>query len=200
VGRGARTLEELRVEASSCTACELYAHATQTVFGEGPPSARVVMIGEQPGDREDIEGRPFVGPAGRVLDDALAEVGIDRASVYLTNAVKHFKWTPRGKRRLHQKPSSREIRACRAWWEAELDAIQPEIVVCLGATAAQAVFGLSFRLTQHRREWQWLGDRRALATIHPSAVLRAANERDEVYNGLVADLDLVAHLLAHAPP
>jgi DNA polymerase len=197
---GARDLEQLRVEASTCTACDLYEHATQTVFGEGPGSARVVMIGEQPGDREDVEGRPFVGPAGRVLDDALEDAGIERASVYLTNAVKHFKWTPRGKRRLHQKPNGREIRACRPWWQGELDAIGPEVVVCLGATAAQAVFGLSFRLTQHRGEWQWIGDRRALATIHPSAVLRGEDERDTLFAGLVSDLRLVADLLGSQAP
>jgi len=190
-----RAIDALRSEAAGCTACDLYERATQTVFGEGPPSARVVFIGEQPGDHEDIEGRPFVGPAGRIFDDALGDAGIDRDTTYVTNAVKHFKWTPRGKRRLHQKPNAREIRACRQWWEAELAAIEPDVVVCLGATAAQAVFGMSFRLTQHRGEWQWLGDRRALATVHPSAVLRAGDERDAVYAGLVADLELVARRL-----
>jgi uracil-DNA glycosylase family protein len=195
VGARGRDLEQLRAEASACTMCDLYEHATQTVFGEGPASARAVMIGEQPGDREDVEGRPFVGPAGRVLDDALADAGIARDAVYLTNAVKHFKWTPRGKRRLHQKPNAREIRACRPWWEREVDTIDPDVVLCLGATAAQAVLGASFRLTQHRGEWQRLGDRRALATIHPSAVLRGEEERDALYDGLVADLRLVAGVL-----
>jgi len=191
-----RPLTELRAAAAECTACDLYERATQTVFGEGPSSARIVFIGEQPGDHEDLEGRPFVGPAGRVFDDALAAAGIDRGSTYVTNAVKHFKWKGRGKRRLHEKPDAREIRACRQWWESELAAIEPEIVVCLGATAAQAVFGMSFRLTQHRGEWQWLGDRCALATIHPSAVLRAGDERDAMFAGLVADLELVAQRLA----
>jgi DNA polymerase len=194
VGDGHR-LTELRTEASACTACDLHEHATQTVFGEGPAGARAVLIGEQPGDHEDLEGHPFVGPAGHVLDDALADAGIDRASVYLTNAVKHFKWTPRGKRRLHQKPNAREVRACRAWWEAELDAIAPEVVVCLGAVAAQAVLGSSFRLTHHRGEWQRAGERDVIATIHPSAVLRAEDDREATYRGLVTDLRLVAERL-----
>jgi uracil-DNA glycosylase family protein len=189
------TLPELRAVAARCTACDLYARATQTVFGEGPARARAVLIGEQPGDQEDRTGRPFVGPAGRILDDACHDAGIDRASVYLTNAVKHFKWRPAGKRRLHQKPNAREVRACQMWWKAELELVQPDVVVCLGATAAQAVLGKAFRLTAHRGEWQRLDDRRLLATVHPSAVLRAGEARDEVYSGLVDDLTLVAEVL-----
>jgi uracil-DNA glycosylase family protein len=187
------TIAELRRAAQSCTACHLYEQATQTVFGEGPAAARAVFIGEQPGDQEDRTGHPFVGPAGRVLDDACREAGIDREAVYVTNAVKHFKWrSSSGKRRLHQKPNAREVRACRTWWQSELEAVQPDLVVCLGATAAQAVLGPAFRVTKHRGEWQTVDDRAVLATLHPSAVLRAGNERDELYASLVDDLRLVA--------
>lgn len=175
--------------------CPLHERATQTVFGEGPARARVVLIGEQPGDEEDREGRPFVGPAGRVLDDAFRDAGIDRASVYLTNVVKHFKWRAAGKRRIHQRPNAREIRSCETWWKAELELVQPEIVVCLGSTAAKTLLGDAFRLTRHRGEWQSLDNRRVLATVHPSAVLRAGAARAEVYDGLVGDLVSVAESL-----
>jgi DNA polymerase len=192
------TLEELNELAADCTACDLYARATQTVFGEGPATARTVFIGEQPGDREDQEGRPFVGPAGRVFDDACRDAGIDRASIYVTNAVKHFKWRPAGKRRLHQRPNAREVRACEMWWKAELDAVRPDVVVCLGATAAQAVLGPDFRLTKHRGEWQLFNDWPVLATVHPSAILRAGDARDDLYASLVADLAIVSRRMPRA--
>ena len=189
------TIDGLRTVAARCTACDLYERATQTVFGEGPADARAVFIGEQPGDQEDQAGRPFVGPAGRVLDDACQDAGIDRNEVYVTNAVKHFKWTPRGKRRLHQKPNGREIRACQPWWKAELEVVEPEVVVCLGAVAAQALLGASFRVTKDHGRWQRLDGRDVLATVHPSAVLRAGDARDEVYAGLVGDLRVVSEFL-----
>src|SRR6266567_2428737 len=170
-----RTVDRLRHAATGCTACDLFRTGTQTVFGEGPQNADVMFVGEQPGDYEDREGHPFVGPAGRVLDEALQEVGIDRAKVYVTNAVKHFKWVARGKRRIHSKPNAREIRACRAWLDAELADVQPRVVVCLGATAGQALLGASFRVTQSRG--QVLAKtglaRYVLATVHPASVLRA---------------------------
>src|SRR3982074_3323528 len=142
----------LREAARECTACHLYKRSTQTVFGEGPKNAPMMLVGEQPGDYEDVAGKPFVGPAGKIMDRALEEAGIDRKEVYVTNAVKHFKWEPRGKRRIHQKPSSRDIAACRPWLEAELRAVKPEVLVCLGATAAQTVFGPQFRVTKQRGE------------------------------------------------
>jgi DNA polymerase len=169
-----RGLAALRKAAADCQGCPLYARATQTVFGEGLTTAQAVFVGEQPGDVEDKQGRPFVGPAGRLLDELLEEAGIVRTKVYVTNAVKHFKWEPQGKRRLHAKPSSREIMACRPWLEAELDALAPEMLVVLGATAAQSLLGRAFKLTQRRgqpfaSDWApW-----TLATYHPSAVLRA---------------------------
>jgi DNA polymerase len=164
------------------------------VFGEGPEHAPMMLMGEQPGDQEDKQGHPFVGPAGRVLDRAFAAAGIDRDSVYLTNAVKHFKWQPRGKLRLHKKPNAAEIAACRQWWEAELAVVQPTVLGCLGAVAAQAVFGPRFRVTKQRGQWIELPNGvAAMATIHPSAVLRADNEvRDESFDGLVRDLQLMA--------
>jgi DNA polymerase len=197
-------LADLRAAAATCTRCDLYERATQIVFGEGPAHARAVFIGEQPGDQEDRSGRPFVGPAGRVLDDACRDAGIDRASVYLTNAVKHFKWRPgAGARRLHKKPNAREVRACELWWRSELEVVRPDVVVCLGATAAQALFGPDFRLTKHRGTWQTLGEplggATVLATVHPSAVLRAGEARDEVYASLVDDLSLVAARLRREP-
>ena len=143
-------LSTVRGAASHCTACHLYKHATQTVFGEGPKSARLVLVGEQPGDYEDVAGRPFVGPAGKIMDRALEDAGIDRKEVYITNAVKHFKWEPRGKRRLHKKPNAREIAACRPWLEAELRLVRPNLVVAMGSTAAQTIFGPSFRVTRER--------------------------------------------------
>ena len=144
------TLRNLREAATGCKACDLWLRGTQTVFGEGTAHAKVMFVGEQPGDKEDLEGKPFVGPAGALLDKALVEAGIDRRQTYVTNAVKHFKWEPRGKRRIHKKPNSIEITACRAWLEAEIEAVQPEVIVCLGATAAQALLGRQFRVTQQR--------------------------------------------------
>lgn len=191
-------LPVLREAVQECRGCDLYRHASQAVFGEGPRSAAVVLIGEQPGDEEDRRGRPFVGPAGRLLDRALEEAGIDRSATYVTNAVKHFKFEERGKRRLHKKPSAGEIRACRPWLEAELSRIKPSVIVCLGATAAQTMFGSQFRLTQHRGELipqDWAP--KAMATVHPSAILRAPDEeqRHEEYKAFVADLTKVkAHL------
>jgi DNA polymerase len=172
-----RSLSTLRTAARGCEACPLYRNATQTVFGEGPRHARIVFIGEQPGDEEDRKGRPFVGPAGRLLDRALAEAGVDRAQCYVTNAVKHFKWEPRGKRRLHQKPNSREIAACRPWWQAELALIKPQFLVCLGGTAARAVFGREVKVMRERGKLvatPWA--ERTLITIHPSALLRAPDD------------------------
>jgi DNA polymerase len=180
----------LRAKARRCTACPLYKLGTQTVFGEGPVPARIMLIGEQPGDQEDLAGRPFVGPAGHLLDRALAEAGLDRAKIYITNAVKHFKWKPVGKRRLHQKPNSREILACKPWLDAELDLVQPEVVVALGATAAQALMGKDFRVTvSHGKIFRVEWARAFLATVHPSAILRAPPDlRDEQYRSFVADL------------
>lgn len=188
-------LDELREAACSCRGCDLYRDATQTVFGEGNPEARMMLVGEQPGDQEDRAGEPFVGPAGRLLDKALADAGIDRQDVYLTNAVKHFKFKPaeRGKRRIHQKPNRTEVVACRPWLMAELGAVRPELVVCLGATAAQALLGASFRLTQHRSEVLDMPDSpvKVTATVHPSAVLRSP-DRDTAYTEFVADLRAAA--------
>ena len=195
-------LEDLRRLAASCEACELSRDATQVVFGDGPPTASLVLMGEQPGDREDLEGAPFVGPAGRVLDDALHDAGIDRGGVYVTNAVKHFRFERHGKVRLHKKPGAAHVRACRPWWEAELAAVQPSVLCCLGATAAQAVFGSGYRVTRERGRFRQLDlpmiERlAATATIHPSAVLRAdAAERDAAFAGLVADLRLVGERLS----
>jgi uracil-DNA glycosylase len=187
----AASLEELRAVADGCRACDLWRRATQTVFGDGPSRARLLLVGEQPGDREDLEGAPFVGPAGRLLDRALEEAGIDRSDVYLTNIVKHFKWrrAPSGKRRLHQRPDRAEVAACRPWLEAEVALIEPELVVCLGATAAQAVLGREFRVTRRHGEVVASDLGPALGTVHPSAVLRAPDDRrDAVFDGLVADL------------
>jgi DNA polymerase len=196
MARGASAaLREVREEAAVCRRCDLYRDATQTVFGEGPVPARLMMIGEVPGDREDIEGHPFVGPAGRLLDRALDEVGMQRRDVYLTNAVKHFKWRPAGKVRLHKKPSAAEVNACRPWWEAELALVQPEVVCCLGATAAQAVLGRTFRVTRDRGQFFDLDGIDAIATLHPSAALRADN-REEVFATIVDDLRLVVDRLA----
>ncbi len=194
-----KALSEIRDEAAGCTACDLYARATQTVFGEGPGDARMMIVGEQPGDHEDREGHPFVGPAGQLLDRALREAQIDRAEVYVTNAVKHFKWRPAGKVRLHQKPNAAEIRACSRWWKAELDAVQPEIVVLLGATAAQAVLGPKVRVTRDRGRILAVPDDEtpALVTIHPSAILRMNQaDRDEGFAALVRDLAVAAEQLA----
>jgi DNA polymerase len=190
-----RSLTELREAAAGCRACDLYENATQTVFGEGTPHARMMLVGEQPGDREDIEGKPFVGPAGRILDEGLEAAGIDRSRVYLTNAVKHFRFTRRGKRRLHEKPNATQIRACKPWLEAELAVVKPHIVVLLGATAAQAVMGPAFRVSKQRGEVMPspLGTP-VLATVHPSSILRATDEasRKAAMASFVADLKVAA--------
>jgi uracil-DNA glycosylase family protein len=193
-----RSLITLRNAAAECRRCPLWESGTQTVFGEGQPDARVMLVGEQPGNDEDLAGRPFVGPAGRVLDSALADAGIDRAAAYVSNVVKHFKWTPKGKRRLHQKPNAREIGACLPWLEREIDLIRPLVLVCLGATAAQAILGRSFRVTAHRGEvLESRYAKQTVATVHPSSILRAttaeARERDMAL--FVADLSNVVTLL-----
>jgi uracil-DNA glycosylase len=194
VPRGA-SLEEVERLASHCRACTLYQRATQTVFGEGPRGAAVMLVGEQPGDREDLLGRPFVGPAGKLLDKALGEAGITRAETYVTNAVKHFKWAAQGKRRIHEKPTGRERQACYPWLEAEIELVSPTVLVCLGATAAQSLLGSGFRLTQHRGELL-RGHSKAMlmATVHPSALLRIEDrsERHEAYRGFVRDLQRAA--------
>src|SRR6059036_2225876 len=181
----------VREAAKDCEACHLYKGATQTVFGEGPKNAFIMLVGEQPGDYEDLAGKPFVGPAGKIMDRALEEAGIERSQVYVTNAVKHFKWEPRGKRRIHKKPNSREIAACRPWLEAELRLVKPTLLVCLGATAAQAIFGPSFRVTRERGKV--LSSKlapRVLATVHPSSLLRQPDEesRQREYKRFVLDL------------
>ena len=174
------SLEEIADAAQKCTACPLYRMATQTVFGEGPKRAAMMMIGEQPGDAEDLAGKPFVGPAGKMLDRALADVGIDRQQVYVTNTVKHFKWEPRGKRRIHQKPSPRDVAACRPWMEAELRLVAPKVLVCLGSTAAQAIFGTSFRVTRQRgRVLQSQFASNTVVTVHPSSLLRQPDEETQ---------------------
>jgi uracil-DNA glycosylase family protein len=193
------TLASLREDAARCRACPLWRHATQTVFGEGPAKAELLFVGEQPGDAEDKEGRPFVGPAGRVFDEALAEAGIEREKVYVTNAVKHFKWKARGKRRIHQKPNAAEIAACRPWLDAELEVVSPSVLVALGATAAQALLGRGFRVTQQRGvpvESDLAPN--VVATVHPSSILRAPDEaaRTEAYAVFVADLKAAARLLS----
>ena len=186
------SLDDLRAAAEDCTACELYREATQVVFGAGAATASIMMVGEQPGDVEDLEGEPFVGPAGSVLDEMIADAGIAPGDVYLTNAVKHFRWKPKGKRRLHQTPSTRHVRACLPWLEAELAEVRPKVIVCLGATASQALLGRGFRVSKdHGKPMTW-GDYRVLATIHPSAVLRAREpeERERLRTLLVEDLEM----------
>jgi uracil-DNA glycosylase len=213
-------LDGLRTAAAGCKACELWEGTTQTVFGDGPETARIVFVGEQPGDQEDRKGEPFVGPAGRLLDRALGDAGIERRDAYITNAVKHFRFTQKGKRRIHQTPGPEHLRACRPWLEAEFAVLQPEVVVCLGATAAKALISPSFRITKERGQlipWTPPGVARAeagddspadddedaphqtwmLATTHPSAILRTPDEaRPAAYDALVADLRVVAHALA----
>jgi DNA polymerase len=192
------SIAALRQQARDCRACDLWKPATQTVFGEGPDDARIVVIGEQPGDQEDLAGKPFVGPAGKLFDTALAEAGIARDALYVTNTVKHFKFEPRGKRRLHKRANAEEQAACRPWLAAEIDRIQPVALVCLGAMAAQAVFGASFRLMEQRGQWIDLpGGRRAMATVHPSYLLRLPGEaeREAAYADFVRDLTLISAAL-----
>jgi DNA polymerase len=199
---GPPSLADLAAAAATCTNCHLYQRATQTVFGAGAAHARILLVGEQPGDREDLEGRPFVGPAGGLLDAALAEAGIAPESVYITNVVKHFKWEPRGKRRIHKKPNQTEIRACMPWLQGELAAIGPRVIVCLGATAAQALMGRAFRITLDRgRAFASALAPAILATWHPSAVLRApdAATRQQMRTDLIGDLRVVAGLLQPEP-
>ena len=205
LGAGAPTaasLSELRDAAAGCRACDLWHNATQTVFGEGTERAEVMMVGEQPGDREDVEGRPFVGPAGRVLDRALEEVGIDRDLVYVTNVVKHFKWRPRGKRRIHQKPNAEEVRACRPWLDSELALVKPRVLVCLGSVAAQALLGREFRVTRERGRFveSTLAER-VTATVHPSSILRAGDDeaRALAMEQFVEDLRVVAREVSASP-
>jgi uracil-DNA glycosylase family protein len=192
------TLSELRDLALGCHACDLWRNATQTVFGEGAGKPEVVLIGEQPGNQEDLQGKPFVGPAGKVLDRALEQAGIDRGAVYITNAVKHFKWTRKGKLRIHQKPRADEIEACRPWLDAEIALTRPKAIVCLGATAAHALLGGKFRLTQHRGEFISMPPKPPItATVHPSAILRAPTEeaRHSMMAEFVRDLKSVARKL-----
>jgi len=198
--RGTPSIDELRHAAASCRACDLWRHGTQTVFGEGPSTTQVVFVGEQPGDKEDLAGRPFVGPAGKLLNDALAQAGIDRNKIYITNAVKHFKWvpSPNGKTRIGKKPLVSEINACRQWLDGELGAIKPQVLVCLGSTAAQSLLGKSFSVTRQRGRLissPLAGS--VLATFHPSAILRARGKesRKDQMQALVKDLKQVARLL-----
>ncbi len=192
------TLSKLRTIARDCRACPLWKVGTQTVFGDGPRKAKVMFVGEQPGNDEDLAGTPFIGPAGKLLDKALAEAGIERDSVYVTNAVKHFKWEPRGKRRLHKKPNAREMAACRPWLDAEIRVLHPEFIVCLGATAAQSLFGRNFKVSQRRGELvpSPLAPH-VTATVHPSSILRAPDptKRELEYARFVADLKKIARLL-----
>jgi DNA polymerase len=197
-----RSLRALQEAARGCRGCPLWERATQTVFGEGRTSARLLLVGEQPGDQEDLAGRPFVGPAGRVLDRALEAAGIERATAYVTNAVKHFKWRPAGKRRIHEKPRTREILACEPWLEAEIEALRPDAIVALGATAAQALFGKDVRVTRDRgRPLPTPRARFATVTVHPSSILRAASdeERHRAMDAFVADLQVVATHLRRPP-
>jgi uracil-DNA glycosylase len=192
------TLPELHEAAKSCKNCDLWKLGTQTVFGEGAAHSKLMLVGEQPGDQEDLAGKPFVGPAGKLLDKALDEAGIDRKKVYVTNAVKHFKWEPRGKRRIHKKPNTAEIAACRPWLDAEIAAVKPKVIVCLGATAAQALLGKDFRVTQHRGEFvESALAPHVAATVHPSSILRAPDEnaRHEEMARFTADLKKIARAL-----
>jgi uracil-DNA glycosylase len=192
------TLSNLRAAAANCRACPLWKTGTQTVFGEGGRHAKVMFVGEQPGDREDLEGRPFVGPAGKLLDNALEAAGIDRDETYVTNVVKHFKWEPAGQRRIHKKPSAREIAACRPWLDAEIEMLNPQVIVCLGATAAQALLGRTFRVSQQRG--QTIDSplaKRVIATVHPSSILRAQDEetRRAEMKRFIDDLKKVAAVM-----
>ncbi len=190
-------LTELRSRASGCTACELYADATQTVFGTGQAGSAMVLVGEQPGDAEDRAGEPFVGPAGRLLDQALDRAGVDREDVYVTNVVKHFRFRREGKRRIHRTPGMEHVRACLPWLQSELAVVRPRLLVTLGATAAKALLGSSFRLTRHRGELLEYDGMPLLATVHPSSVLRGPEEkRKETFDGLVADLAMAGRAAA----
>ena len=196
------SLPNLKRAASICRGCDLYARATQTVFGEGPRHVPLMLIGEQPGDREDIEGKPFVGPAGKLLDVCLTAAGIAKSEVYLTNAVKHFSWTPaqRGKRRIHKKPRNSEIQACRPWLDAEIKVVRPRVIVCLGATAAQALLGPAFSVMRQRG--QFLSSdlaERVMATVHPSSIFRALDQsaRREQRQAFIRDLSIAANALHH---
>jgi DNA polymerase len=194
-----RTLKSLQDAAAACRGCPLWQRGTQTVFGEGLATARLLLVGEQPGDAEDRQGRPFVGPAGLLLDRALEAAGIDRATAYVTNAVKHFKWRPAGKRRIHEKPNAHEIRACQPWLDAEVDLLHPEVLVALGATAAQAVLGKDVRVTRDRgRLLPTTLARHATVTVHPSSILRSRTDEDRhaAMDAFVQDLRAVARLLA----
>ena len=194
-----KSLKAFREAATDCKACDLWKRGTQTVFGEGARHAEIVFVGEQPGNEEDLTGKPFVGPAGRLLNDALIEADIDRAKTYVTNVVKHFKWEPRGKRRIHKKPNAREIAACRPWLEAEIDLVKPKVIVCLGATAAQALLGPKFRVSKQRG--QFIESTLApyiMATVHPSSILRAPDDetRHDEKRRFVDDLKQVADVLS----
>src|SRR4051794_36699155 len=204
MGADERTLDELRQLAAGGTNCDLYRNATQPVFGEGDAGSQLMLVGEQPGDKEDLSGEPFVGPAGQLLDRALVAAGIERTTVYVTNTVKHFKWEPRGKRRIHQKPNAEEIAACRPWLEQEVEVVRPRGLGCLGATAAQALLGRSFRVTKERglpRPLTLAGrELTVMATVHPSSILRAPDPaaREREFDAFVEDLTAVAGLLAGA--
>ena len=191
----ARTVQQLAEAAASCHGCDLWENATQTVFGEGRERSKLMLVGEQPGDQEDVQGEPFVGPAGRLLDKALEEAGIDRRQVYVTNAVKHFRWTRRGKRRLHEKPNAAQVRACKPWLEAEIEVVRPRMLVLMGATAAQSVLGPAFRVSKDRGQVMSspLGVP-VLATVHPSSILRATDDesRDVALAAFIADLRVAA--------
>jgi DNA polymerase len=190
-----RSVEQLQEAAADCHGCDLWEHATQTVFGDGAPHARLMLVGEQPGDQEDLQGKPFVGPAGKLLERALDEAGIDRRLVYVTNAVKHFRWTRRGKRRLHEKPNAGQVRACRPWLEAEIEVVRPGLIVLLGATAAQSVLGPAFRVSKQRGEvLPSPYGVQVLATVHPSSILRATDDesREAAMKGFIADLRVAA--------
>ncbi len=196
-------LRQARAAAHECRACQLYGNATQTVFGSGHERSPLMLVGEQPGDREDVEGLPFVGAAGRLLDEALDEAGIERSQVFVSNVVKHFRWKPQGKRRLHEKPGPGHVRACRPWLDLELELVRPDVLVMLGATAAQALLGRTFKVTERRGELiepLVAGGPRMIATFHPSAILRARTpgDRESQRNALVQDLTLAAGLLARA--
>jgi uracil-DNA glycosylase len=197
------SLEQVRAAAADCRACDLWKTATQTVFGEGTETAELMLVGEQPGDKEDLAGRPFVGPAGRILDQGLEEAGIDRSKVYVTNAVKHFKWEARGKRRLHKRPDAAEISACRPWLDREIELVQPRVVVCLGATAAQALLGRAFKVTKQRGElFPQPAGHMITATVHPSSILRASDpaSRESEMAAFTQDLRLVSKQLKARRP